>query len=195
MGIWYHVCVLKCLKSQWLVAGALCACAVVSVGLACCGAERSLDVMKYYAAIGTVGALGVACLIACLWTWRRPAALLLHLGFALVLGGWTYNELAGVPDGYLKLHAGRTGSVDGDFEFTLDRFVIEHGEELWKEYAIDRTPMPHFHFDGKGMSTFTRLFKRIGCRFSDSPVKDYLIDYTETDRGADVYHIIRKDRI
>ena len=78
---------------------------------------------------------------------------------------------------------------------SLDRFVIEHGEELWKEYAIDRTPMPHFHFDGKGMSTFTRLFKRIGCRFSDSPVKDYLIDYTETDRGADVYHVIRKDRI
>ena len=78
---------------------------------------------------------------------------------------------------------------------SLDRFVIEHGEELWKEYAIDRTPMPHFHFDGKGMNTFTRLFKRIGCRFSDSPVKDYLIDYTETDRGADVYHIIRKDRI
>lgn len=79
---------------------------------------------------------------------------------------------------------------------SLDRFVIEHGEELWKEYAIDRTPMPHFHFDGKGMSTFTRLFKRIGCRFdSDSPVKDYLIDYTETDRGADVYHVIRKDRV
>jgi len=79
---------------------------------------------------------------------------------------------------------------------SLDRFVIEHGEELWKEYAIDRTPMPHFHFDGKGMSTFTRLFKRIGCRFDpDSAVKDYLIDYTETDNGADVYHIIRKDRI
>ena len=115
----------RVLRSPWLAAGALCAFATASVGLACCGAERSLDFMKYYAAIGTVGALGVACLIACLWTWRRPAALLLHLGFALVLGGWTYNELAGVPDGYLKLHAGRTGSVDGDFEFTLDKFVID----------------------------------------------------------------------
>jgi hypothetical protein len=79
---------------------------------------------------------------------------------------------------------------------SLDRFVIEHGEELWKEYAIDRTPIPHFHISGKGMSTFTRLFKRIGCRFDpDSAVKDYLIDYTETDKGTDVYHVIRKDKI
>ena len=115
----------RALRNPWLAAGALCAFAAASVSLACCGAERSLDFMKYYAAIGTVGALGVACLIACLWTWRRPAALLLHLGFALVLGGWTYNELAGVPDGYLKLHSGRTGSVDGDFEFTLDKFEID----------------------------------------------------------------------
>lgn len=81
--------------------------------------------MRYHAAIGAVGALGAASLLACLWTWRRPAALLLHLGFALVLGGWVYNELAGVPDGYLKLHAGRTGSVDGEFEFTLDEFEID----------------------------------------------------------------------
>lgn len=79
---------------------------------------------------------------------------------------------------------------------SLDRFVIEHGEELWQEYAIDTTPIPHFSFGGKGMGTFTRLFRRIGCRFEkNSAVKDYLIDYTETDRGADVYHIIRKDRI
>ena len=79
---------------------------------------------------------------------------------------------------------------------SLDRFVIEHGEALWKEYAVERTPMPHFHFDGKGMSVFTRLFRRIGCRYDPvPPVKDYLIDYTETDRGADVYHVIRKDRV
>jgi ABC-type transport system involved in cytochrome c biogenesis permease subunit len=101
--------------------------------------------MKYYAAIGTVGALGVTCLIACLWTWRRPAALLLHLGFALVLGGWTYNELAGVPDGYLKLHAGRTGSVDGDFEFTLDRFEIDR----WPDTGTVRQYTSHGRIGGE----------------------------------------------
>ena len=77
--------------NPWWVAGVLCACAAVSVGLACCGAERSLDLMRYYAAIGTVGGLGAASLLACFWTWRRPAALLLHLGCAFVIGGWTYN--------------------------------------------------------------------------------------------------------
>ena len=135
----------RVLRNPWLAAGALCAFAAASVGLACCGAERSLDFMKYYAAIGTVGALGVACLIACLWTWRRPAALLLHLGFALVLGGWTYNELAGVPDGYLKLHAGRTGSVDGDFEFTLDRFEIDR----WPDTGTVRQDTSHGHIGGE----------------------------------------------
>lgn len=77
---------------------------------------------------------------------------------------------------------------------SFDRFVIEHGEELWKEYAIEKTPMPHFRIDGKGMSTFTRLFRRIGCKYdSNFAVKDYLIDYSEPDRGSDVYHVIRKD--
>lgn len=79
---------------------------------------------------------------------------------------------------------------------SLDRFVIEHGEELWKEYAIDKTPVPHFSISGKGMSTFVRLFRRIGYKYdANFPVKDYLIDYLETDRGSDVYHVIRKDRV
>ena len=78
---------------------------------------------------------------------------------------------------------------------SLDRFVIEHGEELWKEYAIDRIPIPHFHFDGKGMNVFTGLFRRIGCKSYGSPVTDYLIDFSESDKGDDVYHVIRKDRV
>jgi len=79
---------------------------------------------------------------------------------------------------------------------SIDRFVIEHGEELWKEYAIDRMPFPHFCFGGKGSSCFTRLFREIGSRpYRDVPVKDYLIDYRETDSGSDVYHVIRKDRV
>lgn len=81
---------------------------------------------------------------------------------------------------------------------SLDRFVIEHGEELWKEYAIDKTPVPHFNISGKGMSTFTGIFRRIGyrmCGTSNFSVKDYLIDYSEPDRGSDTYHVIRKDKI
>lgn len=79
---------------------------------------------------------------------------------------------------------------------SFDRFVIEHGEELWKEYAIDKTPVPHFSISGKGMRTFTGLFRRIGCKYgANFAVKDYLIDYSEPDRGSDVYHVIRKDRI
>lgn len=79
---------------------------------------------------------------------------------------------------------------------SIDRFVIEHGEKLWKEYAIDRTPFPHLCFGGKGASCFTRLFRRIGCKpYGDVPVTDFVIDYHESDRGSDVCHIIRKDRI
>lgn len=77
----------------------------------------------------------------------------------------------------------------------LDRFVVEHGEELWKQYAVDAHPVPHFCFDGKGMSTFTSLFKRIGCRDYGACVNDYVIDYNESAADADVYHVIRKDRL
>ena len=136
---------MKYLKNPWWVAGVLCACAAVSVGLACCGADRSLDLMTYYAAIGAVGGLGVASLLACFLTWRRPAALLLHLGCAFVLGGWTYNELAGVPDGYLELHAGRTGSVDGEFEFTLDEFKIDR----WPDTGTVRQYTSHGRIGGE----------------------------------------------
>ena len=136
---------MKFVKNPWWVASLLFACGAVSVGLACCGAERSLDLMKYYIAIGAVGVLGAASLLACVWTWRRPAALLLHLGFALVLGGWVYNELGGVPDGYLKLHAGRTGSVDGAFEFTLDEFAIDR----WPDTGTVRQYTSHGRIRGE----------------------------------------------
>lgn len=124
----------------------------------------------------------------------------------------SYSEGRASGAGYDK----RSAAVQGAFEFevskkrshadsrknlalaraSLDRFVIEHGEELWKEYAINRTPVPHFNISGKGMSTFTRLFRRIGCKYdANFAVKDYLIDYSEPDRGSDTYHVIRKDMI
>lgn len=79
---------------------------------------------------------------------------------------------------------------------SLDRFVIEHGEPLWSEYAIERTPFPHLSISAKGSSVFTGLFRKIGCKaYQEFPVKDYMLDYRETDKGSDVYHLIRKDRI
>lgn len=79
---------------------------------------------------------------------------------------------------------------------SLDRFVIEHGEALWSEYAIEMTPFPHLEISAKGSGVFTNLFRKIGCKpYREFPVNDYLIDYRETDNGSDVYHLIRKDRI
>lgn len=78
----------------------------------------------------------------------------------------------------------------------VDRFVIEHGPALWKEYCIDMAPVPHFSFAGKGMDTITRLFRRIGSKYPDNPVcLDYLIEYDNSSKQQDTYHIIRKDVI
>lgn len=114
--------------------------------------------------------------------------------------GCGYDKRSAAVDEALCFNVSRRHSLKerraiADAKASLDRFVVEHGEELWKEYAIDRTPFPHFHFDGKGMSTFTRLFRRIGCKSYGAAVGDYLIDYDESPKGADVYHVIRKDRI
>ena len=79
---------------------------------------------------------------------------------------------------------------------SVDRFVIEHGERLWKKYAIDRTPFPHFCFAGKGMETITNLFKRVGFKYDNGAVcKDYVINFDESGRNEDHYHIIHKDYI
>ena len=103
--------------------------AACSVMLACCGADRALDFMRYYAAIGVVGAFGVACLLGAVWTWRRPAALLLHLGMALVLAGWIVGLLASPQEGSLRLRAGQIGSVGGAFNFDLKDFSIDYWED------------------------------------------------------------------
>ncbi len=107
---------------------------VVSVGLACQGAEGALDLMKYYAAIGVVAGLAVFGGLACVRSWRRWPVLLLHLGFALVLGGWVYNEFAGTEDGFLRLRAGQTGRVAENaasegFNLTVRDFSIDRWED------------------------------------------------------------------
>ena len=118
----------------------LLAGAAASVAFACCGAEKSLDFMKYYAAIGTVGALAAMCLVAAAFTWRRPAVLALHLGLALVLGGWTYNELAGPRDGYLRLRAGQYGSIVRSYGRQYVPYDRPEYLVRLEEFKIDRWP-------------------------------------------------------
>ncbi len=85
--------------------------------------------MRYHAAIGAVGAFAAACLLGAVWTWRRPAALLLHLGLALVLAGWIVGLLASPREGSLRLRAGQIGSVGGAFNFDLKDFSIDYWED------------------------------------------------------------------
>ncbi len=107
--------------------------AVASVGLALRGASGALDFMRYRAAIVFVGVVAVVSLFAAIRGWRNKPALLMHLGFALVLGGWTANEvlqdMGVVPgEGQIRLCAemGMTESTpDNRLAFTLESFEID----------------------------------------------------------------------
>ena len=118
--------------------------ALASVVLACCGADNALELMKYYVALGAIGVLAVASLTGCIWTWRRPAALMMHVGVALVLGGWLYNSCCGQKDGYLRLRAGQIGSVGGAFNFELKDFCIDY----WEDTGTVRQYSSHGSVDG-----------------------------------------------
>ena len=126
-------------KVSIFAAAILIAVAAASVALACCGADNSLELMKYYAALGAVGVLAAASLAGCIWTWKRPAALMMHVGIALVLGGWLYNACCGTPDGYLRLRNGQIGSVGGAFNFELKKFHIDYWEDTGtvRQYESD----------------------------------------------------------
>ena len=103
---------------------ALAGMAVVSVALACLGAEGALAWAKGYA-VGVLAGLAVLSAVVCSRMTGRPALLALHLGFALVLGGWAVNEVAGGEEGYLKLGPGQSGDVAGQEQLTLQAFVID----------------------------------------------------------------------
>lgn len=78
----------------------------------------------------------------------------------------------------------------------LDRWVIEGGEKLWEEYVFDKNPYPHFEFGGKGMSTFTRLFQRLGCKpYGKYAFPKFLIEENCRSAASDYYHVIRKDLV
>ena len=107
--------------------------AAASVGLALRGADGALDFMRWRAAIAFVGATAAVSLAAAVICRRNRPALLLHLGFALTLGGWTANEVLqdlGVVPGEAQLRLcaemGITESTpDNRLAFTLESFEID----------------------------------------------------------------------
>ena len=118
--------------------------AVVSVALACLGAEGALAWAKSYA-VGVLAGLAALSAVVCSRMTGRPALLALHLGFALVLGGWVVNEVAGGEEGYLKLGPGQSGDVAGQEQLTLEAFVIDR----WEDTGTVRQYTSKFR-DGKG---------------------------------------------
>ena len=118
--------------------------AAVSVALACLGAEDALAWAKNYA-VGVLAGMAVLSAVVCSRMTGRPALLALHLGFALVLGGWAVNEVAGGEEGYLKLGPGQSGDVAGQEQLTLQAFVIDR----WEDTGSVRQYTSKFQ-DGKG---------------------------------------------
>ena len=100
----------------------------VSVALACLGAEGALAWVKDNA-VGVLAGMAVLSAVICSRMTGRPALLALHLGFALVLGGWVVNEVAGGEEGYLQLGPGQTGDVAGLDQLTLQDFTIDRWED------------------------------------------------------------------
>ena len=107
--------------------------AAASVALALRGAAGALDFMRWRAAIAFVGAVALALFAAAARGWRNRPALLMHLGLALVAGGWTANEVLqdlGVVPGEAQLRLcaemGMTESTpDNRLAFTLESFEID----------------------------------------------------------------------
>lgn len=106
----------------------LAACAVLSMALACVGADQALVLTKGYG-VGALACLAILSAVACSRMMARPAVLALHLGFALVLGGWVVNEVVGGEEGCLTLAPGRSGDVAGADQLTLDTFTIDRWED------------------------------------------------------------------
>ncbi len=102
--------------------------AAVSVALACKGADSALETVKAYG-VGGLAGLAVLSAAVCSRMMGRPALLALHLGFALVLGGWVVNEVGGGEEGCLKLGPGQSGDVAGMDQLTLQSFVIDRWED------------------------------------------------------------------
>lgn len=136
-----------------IAAWGLVAGAAASVGLALRGADGALDFMRWRAAIACVGLIGAVSLFTAFRGWRNRPAFLMHLGFALVLGGWTANQvlqdIGAVPgDGQIRLCAemGMTESTpDNRLAFTLESFEIDR----WPDTGTVRQYMSRVRVAGR----------------------------------------------
>lgn len=107
------------------------------------------------------------------------------------IGGYGYDKRStAVSEALSKL--------DNDAKAALDRLVFEGGEEVWKEYAFDKRPVPHFSFGGKGISTFTGLFPYIGCDAAGRrryAFHKFVIERDERSEVHDSYHVYLRRKI
>ena len=88
--------------------------------------------------------------------------------------------------------------LDNDAKAALDRLVFEGGEEVWKEYVFSKSPVPHFSFGGKGISTFTGLFPYIGCPAESRrryAFPKFVIECDERSDVHDSYHVYLRRKI
>ena len=110
--------------------------AAVGVALALCGASGALAFMRTRPAVAFVAIAAAASFAAAARSWRNRPALLMHLGFALALGGWAFNAAFGPEEGYVRLRAGQYGGIGhSGVQHDLPQFVMR-----LEEFKIDRWP-------------------------------------------------------
>lgn len=121
--------------------------AAVSIALACAGADVSLRLLRIPALILLVLALSQFLVLVAFRSCRRLPALLLHLGFVLVLGGWAVNAW-GLHTGTVPapvdvpLREGDFAPVGRDFQVVLKSFRIDH----WPDTGTPRQYTSRVHF-------------------------------------------------
>ena len=118
--------------SRSTAAWALGAFAAVSVVMGCLGAERSLDLMRYYAAIVSMGAAAAYAILAVFCGKNIPAKIL-HIALGVVLAGWVYGAMTSPPQGAMRLCA-EMGMTERSVEGKLYRIK----KKLRKRMGGDR---------------------------------------------------------
>jgi ABC-type transport system involved in cytochrome c biogenesis permease subunit len=113
--------------SRKTAAWVLGAFAAVSIIFGCLGAERSLDLMRYYAAITAMGAFAGLSLLAA-FRGKIISAKILHIGLGIVFAGWVYGTMTSPSQGVMRLSAEmgiRETLPDDNTQFSLDSFTID----------------------------------------------------------------------